>query len=809
MEAGKIITDAKFSDQGRFHWINSTLEKARAGLLDRYGLDPEYVERDRQRGLDERRIMSDIPDIMQRFKDEEVGPQQLAVLQDMLTGKPISDEKMARIAEPIRQAIDQFGQEAVDLGLLSPEAFERNRGAYLHRVYRKHETDQNALTRWVSQFARTRRKKIIGDQFKGRGLWQEVKASSIGNPPKGTKIARGDHIWEVRGQKGPNAVLWRDYTEEERNRMGEILDARYTIAKTYMIMAHDLATGRFYRDIAASSEWSTPIEPAKGTWKNAAEYSRFWNDPSIEWVRVPDTKIADSNTRRYGPLAGQWVRAEIWRDINELEKMQSPGWWNALLTQWKLNKTARSPVVHMNNVMSNAMLMDMADVRARDLARGLRSLVKQDADYQEAADNGAFGGDMISQEIRDNVLKPVLEEIEKEATKNSTIGVMEKLLTRIFSKGAFVGAMYGTAGGFAVAGPAGAVVGAATGAVIGGSATKPIEALDRKMVDAYRLEDEVFRMATYLRRREQGLSPTDAAIEANEQFMNYDIRAPLINAARRTVLPFLAYTYRAVPIVAKTVMTRPWKLAKYFTAAYALNALAYALWPGDEEKERRSMRKEEQGNTWIGAPRMLRLPMADQHGNPLFLDVRRWIPAGDIFDTNQGQGAIAVPSWLQFGGPMMLGAELALNKQAFTGKEIVNTKTDDMWDRAGKVGDWAWKAWMPSAAWIPGSWYWEKIGDAASGARDRMGRPYSVPSAVASSVGIKVKPQDITEGVSRQKYEFDRLNRELDAQKRQLARDKSQGKISDRRFKDDMEAITRKKLNAAKAFREQITGPTP
>jgi hypothetical protein len=89
------------------------------------------------------------------------------------------------------------------------------------------------------------------------------------------------------------------------------------------------------------------------------------------------------------------------------------------------------------------------------------------------------------------------------------------------------------------------------------------------------------------------------------------------------------------------------------------------------------------------------LPGADKHGNPMFLDIRRWIPTGDIFDTNQSQGAIQVPAPLQFGGPLMLGAELALNKQAFTGKPIVNDKTDDIWDRAAKIADWAWKSWMP------------------------------------------------------------------------------------------------------------------
>ena len=181
-----------------------------------------------------------------------------------------------------------------------------------------------------------------------------------------------------------------------------------------------------------------------------------------------------------------------------------------------------------------------------------------------------------------------------------------------------------------------------------------------------------------------------------------------MNAARRSVLPFISYTYRAMPIIAKTVMTRPWKLAKYATVAYALNALAYALLPGDdgEDKERRSMREELEGYTWIGAPRMLRTPWADEYGNPIFLDVRRWIPAGDVFDLNQSHGAIPLPSWLSLGGPLLMGAELALNKQSFTGREIVNERTADWWDRTSAVADYLWKSWMPSAAWVPGSWYW-------------------------------------------------------------------------------------------------------
>lgn len=793
-QQARLLTEATFDPDGRFAWLNPSLEKARAGLVDRYGLDPKYVERDRQRGLDERRIMSQALDIMEKLKGANIGPEEAVVLQRVLTGQAVGDADMQAHSEPIRQAVDQFGQEAVDLGLLDPEAYERNRGAYLHRVYRKHETQENALSRWVSQFGNGRRKRIIGDQFKGRGIFREIPLSDLRGAGVGGTVTHEGEQWTVRGTKKNKAIIWRDFTPEEREKMGEVLDARYTVAKTYMLMARDLATGRFFRDIAQNADWATNEEPAKGTWKNAGEYNRYWTDPDIEWVRVPTTHIAETDTPKYGALAGKFVRAEIWRDMAELERMQTPTWWTVLLNQWKLNKTARSPVVHMNNVMSNLMLMDMADVRARDLVAGMRALRSGSAEYREALENGAFGGDMVSQEIRDNVLKPVLDGLEESLLAGDTksdIKLLDRMANNLFSKGAFVGAMYGAALG-SLTGPFGAIAGAAAGTLTGAAGAKRVDAFDQRMINLYRLEDEIFRMATFIRRRQQGSSPREAAIEANEQFLNYDIRAPWVNALRRTILPFFAYTYRAAPLIAKTVMTRPWKLAKYAALAYGANALAYALWPGDEDEERRSMRAEESGRTWVGTQRMMRLPDSDSKGNPLFLDVRRWMPGGDIFDTTQGHGAIDVPAWAQPSGPMMLGAELALNKQAFTGRPIVNELTDDWWDRTAKIGDWAWNGTMPSAAWIPGSWYWQKIANAFNGAEDRGGNRYDLPSAVASSFGVKVRGQDVAQGFDDHAHRFRRERDELKRERRKLD-DQLDGKlISERTYNAAMAANERK-----------------
>ena len=427
-KASEILINANFSDDGRFSFLNGPLEAARAGLIDRYGLTEEYITRERQRGQDERRIMLKGAEVLKSLKDQNVGIGEARVLQAILTGEDINTKNWDAVAAPIRQTIDELGAEAVSLGLVSAESYERNRGTYLHRVYLKHEGDQPGLSKWFSQFMGGKRKKIIGDAFKGRGMFLEVDVPRLtrddpefadalsGRPVKGQKYRIMDllentddlkgiesgktkplqrmflpadkkstkdlvrwtdrGVWEVRQMRGKKAVLWRDYTKAERTSMGEVLDARYTLGKTFMLMSHDLATGRLYADIAKNADWAQTTEPG-GQSIDASDFNRIRNDRKIEWVRVPDTNISNSGgKKRWGALAGKFVRLEIWRDLNELDLMQKPSFWKQALTQWKLNKTARSPVVHMNNIMSNLMFMDMADVRLQDLVAGIEAYAK-------------------------------------------------------------------------------------------------------------------------------------------------------------------------------------------------------------------------------------------------------------------------------------------------------------------------------------------------------------------------------------------------------------------------------------------------
>ena len=807
----------------QFQWMDTAMETARAGLIDRHRLPEGVRNLEMQKNAKIRKMHLEAVEFLNTLKNANVGASEAKIINAILTGEKVDNAEMQALAAPIRNAIIDMGEEAVSLGLISPEAFERNKGAYLHRTYWKHEEDRG-IVKVVDNFAKGRRQKILGNATKGRGMemnitnaelrradpewWkrkmQKGKAdtSVIGQKfhvfvrhadAEGTETAPGIEeggprkrrvlerhfvpadqpvpakyeawdnrgTWEARTTKGDKVVLWRDFTKDERRKMGEILDARYNIARTYHEMAGDLANGQFFADIAKNPEWFSTQRPDAPDDKivDSLAARKWWQSNNtfagLEWVQVPNTQVQKSKAKRWGALAGGYVRAEIWRNLNELDRMQSHGMWNSVLTSWKLMKTARSPVVHMNNVMSNLMLMDMADVSAFDLVDAVFEIARKGQDYQEAAMYGAFGGTFVNAELRRDVLEPILREIKKDdLTKYDGMGATLRVLNK----------------------------------VLGG-----IKRADETMVQAYQWEDELFRMATYLSLRKRGMAPADAGREALEQFLNYDIRAPWVNSLRRSVLPFISYTYRAVPVVAKSMIHRPWKMAKYATIAHLANAFSYMLVSGDEDEERRVMRDELQGSTIIpGIPRMMRMPWRDPHGNPVFLDIRRWIPAGDVFDTHQGQSALGIPAPLQFGGPIMIAAEFWLNKQAFTGGDIVNELTDTKGEKRAKVAAFLYRSYMPSSVYIPGSHYWRQMAGASRGETDPMGRERSIMQVAASSFGVKLHGHDVDEQITWRMLALNAEYNELRAQEDALWRRLDHNQITRAQYEKDVEVIYQK-----------------
>ena len=265
---------------------------------------------------------------------------------------------------------------------------------------------------------------------------------------------------------------------------------------------------------------------------------------------------------------------------------------------------------------------------------------------------------------------------------------------------------------------------------------------------------------------------------------------------RNTALPFISYTYRAIPKLAESISHRPWKLAKYMAVAFAVNALGYLWDDGDddeEEKERAALREEEQGYTWLGVQRMLRMPFRDAHGLPVFLDVRRWIPAGDIFDTSQGSFSAADPRSAAIRRAAATGLRVPAQPAGLHRRRHHQRSDAGQSPRSspasptghGRHGH-------RNAFWTPYSWYWTKISNAMHGATDTAGRPYSVPQALASSFGIKLKPLDVDDGIKWHFYDFQKVQKALRQEMRRASTRLERGLISQSAFDAEAASIMEK-----------------
>ena len=660
----------------------------------------------------------------------------------------LPEDSRATLKE-LKALITDLGEEAVRLGQLTPEAYERNKMAYLNRSYQKHVLDDAGQ---ISKFFRAKSLAVRGNQYKGRGIFDQVDAIPGAN--KGDKVSRVERRdkngklhavkyvpaaalpqyagwvrageFEVRSAGGKKMTVWRDFTKAERERMGEIDEVRYAVAQTLQMMVHDIETGRFFEWVADEYGKDKPEGEVAETVESLA--TSFRKDV---WVHVPDVNIKGTQTKKYGALSGKYVPGPVWNDIR-----QAHGWkptsefgraHEKVLQFWKKSKTAWSPGVHMNNVMANFVIADWHDLRSVDLAEALMVWAKNKQPgykeiYQRFEDSGAMGGMFLSNEVlRDEIAKQLdslKDDLKDEALEKSNMARVMHLFT------------------------------------MAGMVPKKYA---QGMEAAYQFEDAIFRLAAFTKAIRYGKTDVEAGKIARDSFLNYDINAPWIQAARHTGLPFISFFYRALPMAINTVKAKPWKILKLMGFWHLVSALGYMMSGGDEEEERDLLPKEKQGNVWGVVPKMVRMPWNGEDDAPVFLDIRRWVPVGDIADMEMGSGML--PPWATPSGPMLLMSEvLLMNKSMFTEKEIV-TDTDSQREKLEKRLDHLFKGMMPNVP-LPNplnlqtpageinpfdlnqgsmqSYAWSGIERSQLKQAGSIGEIRSTPAAIANTLGIKV-----------------------------------------------------------------------
>ena len=795
-------------------------------------------------------------------------PQAAAYFEQQLPAESLA------VMNDVKKMIDSLSQEAVRLGQLDAETFKKNRFAYLRRSYVKHTAE---LTKHEAA-SRKRAIAVLGDQYKARGITDAVDQAKVQNIApewwkrklqagkadkglKGEKFMRLEHrthagegtvamegfgdrgpgnlrevaywpigqalpakykdwteagTWEVRDTKGGKLVMWRDFTKQERETMGEIDEARYAIAKTLHGMIHDVETGRYLQWLA-ERESKIDGDAVDGVIVDASERMRDTFKPG-EWVRVPDTKIPGTNVLKYGKLAGRYLPGPVWNDVRQVVGGQFRPLgetYAAIHAAWKTSKTALSPAVHMNNVMANFVMADWHDVSAGHIVKALRLLLAANerdgkgligtagniasragtADREAATeivnryrDSGGSIGTFATTELQQEQLEPLLAALEKELgaagdTAGAQVGAMvalQKLLHLQLPSAwdAFKPTMAG----------------------------RVLTTEARNLIGLYDAEDQFFRLAAWLKAKEGGASDMEAGKVSRGSFLDYHINAPWVQMMRQTAFPFVAFTYRAVPMLLETAANKPWKLMKLGLVAGMVNALGYAalgLGGDDEDDERKLLPEEKAGKIWGMVPKLIRMPWNDENDSPVFLDVRRFVPVGDIFDTGATNSALPIPPAMNPGGPLALLGEMVLNKSQFTGKPIT-LETDTELEKAGKLSDHLYKAFAPNLVILPGTYAWTAVKNASTGKTDSFGREQSTAQALASSFGVKLGayPKDVLQLNAQRAAQAKMM--EIDRNITALKREFQRSGIDEAEFREKVEAQQAKKLKVMEAFREKM-----
>jgi hypothetical protein len=715
------------------------------------------------------------------------------MISDIIEGELKADvhppQHILNLAASIQSLMSRQSEEMVELGMLSKEAANRWENKYLPRFYETKLRDE--VNAWAKATRDLFKKQpmmrgIKGSQLRARGLFEVIDADDLQ-----TYINLG---WEQRDPEfnpktSEATIVWRDYNRAERENMGEIRDAMFRFVMGYNASQRDIALGRLYKDLAENYASQFPLEG---------------------YVQVPETKAEGTQTPRYGKLEGLYVPKEVMDHLSANDESMASGilkLYRAGLSKWKEGKTVLNPVSHANNVISNVTMSHFAGVSywdAHKYAGAVKDFVTNSDMIKEAKEIGVFGGSFNNSEL----VKSMPPELK--AMANMTESRLANFGERIWDTLAFTIETKGRKFG-----------------------VRPV------MQWAYQGEDMFFRYLIYRDARQRGMEPEDARDYSQEYIFTYDDLPKGARALRDYGMPFFSYTYKVVPVLARTALVYPWRYAAPATVAYAANAMMYAIaanmggndddwWTTTlykyltdeefrkkakaiEDEERKLLPEWMKGQSAIlSTPKAIRMGMDEATNLPMFLDISRIFPGGDLLDANNNSGGVALLQPLTPSNPVIttLVAMLA-NKDMFLGKDVVK-KTDTDEEKAQKRAAWLWKQTTPAIA--VGNYHFDRAMSAIANMTQKPitidagpmgvvsytgvgkdGLPVQPDLAMLQTMGIKIRPYDLELSRNIGESQKKQALREIDLEITRINRQEGKNVISAEAAEIEREKLLKKK----------------
>jgi len=733
----------------------------------------EFKQMMRQFRVDQNKATESAKAIAEKGMD--LTPEQRVLLSDMIENQvkvaDVPPQEMVELAASITAALETQANELVELGMLSEERLVKD---YLPRLYKTPLIAQLSNKQmFMSWFTKTRMK-IRGARLQSRGLVNEVPIEKVELAKKfGWKVsslADGDNlpqnlldVLESGGKipqkfNGTKIIMWRDFTQSEREDMGEVRDAVLRYAMGYVETQRDVAIGRLFKSVANNPDLAKTYNPGG-------------------WVQVPNAEIKGApGTKTYGALAGMYVEPQV---ADSLKRNTQPkgvlmAAYDKALGWWKEGKTVWNPVSHGNNVVSNVFVMHFAGLNPANPANWrntVREYRTKGQYYKEAVDKGLFGTEWATMEIQNLLLPDLADMADMESVASSRFSKMAEFLKK-------------------------------TG--------KPVSWYRENMQRAYEFEDQFFKLMIYTDRRKAGMTPEQAVEDTERYIFNYADMPEGVENIKRIYSPFFSYTYKAVPMVIHTAMHHPDRLIAPIALLAGANWLGYLISGGDEDKERKGLPDYMQGRSAIGTQKAVRMPF-NVEGKPAFMDVTRRVPLGDLFDVNNQTNGLPVPAPLMPSHPLLsMTAAIAWNVDTFSGKDLVK-KSDTPWEAAQTRAGYIYKQLTPNAPFVPGSYNFNKLMDSAAYTFDTEFGPYTGRTKAGDPVplsttlpdvltGTKIRAVDPERGIEYKRADIAKEEREIRANIRSANRNQSMTNDSRERFNQEQ----RDKLDTLRTKRDAL-----
>jgi hypothetical protein len=254
-----------------------------------------------------------------------------------------------------------------------------------------------------------------------------------------------------------------------------------------------------------------------------------------------------------------------------------------------------------------------------------------------------------------------------------------------------------------------------------------------------------------------------------KMFLDYDIDAPAVKAARQSVFPFISWTYAAMPLIGRIAVEKPWQIANVMIAYTILDLVAAGL-AGDDD-EMRKFGPERLDERTFGLRTHIRIPFLGGDENPVYYRLGDYIPLVSTFaPTPTGfLGFEGYPQGFKPGGPLVDGLIMLMTgTDPYTGKSLYEP-TESGISKAGEIFEGLSDMFVPP--WLQ-SVKRDKVWAAATGDVNIVGNDIDLAKALAAQVfGLKVVDYNMAEEATHRQIRESIVGREYKAAIRKLQRE--------------------------------------